>query len=187
MDAAFGTIRGRRLLQILAVTLSLAVSMGLGYSLSRSRAASVPSDQEYYQKVKDMGTPQGDAALITVDQAQNLICVKLQHEKGMGASCTSADSPMPMTLISGGTPSDPAHIVVVDPQRRLGTVHAVLDGRQFAANSQDGGLSIQMQLAHPADDLTILDRQGEVIDVSHPSATSNRAIQAGKSLSEPGD
>jgi len=177
-------LRGHRRLEILGVVILLVITASVGYGIAKTRAATSLPGQQSTQDFKDMGTPQDGTSLITVDQEHGLICVKSRQGKNMGGGCGDAGSPNPMVSISGGKPSDPAQIVVVDPQRRIGVVRAVVDGKQYEATPQDDGFSVQMTAAHIPDELIVFDAQGNTLYDSHPGATGTRANQAAKNLSQ---
>jgi hypothetical protein len=177
-------LRGHRRLEVLGVVILLVIMASVGYGIAKTRAATSLPDQQSTQNLKDMGTPQDGTSLITVDQEHGLICMKSRQGKGMGGGCGSASSPNPMVSISGGKPSDPAQIVVVDPQRRIAVVRATVDGKQYEALSQDGGFSVQMTTSHIPDELSAFDTQGNTLYTSNPGATSTRANQAAKDLSQ---
>lgn len=117
-----------------------------------------------------------------MDLAKNLICVKAQHGKGGGVSCTTSDAAEPLLVESGNSATDPVIVVAVDPQRRLGLLKAVTNGRVVTATSQDNGFSIQLTLPAPADQLIVLDHQGNELKVLHPNAANERARQAEEEL-----
>jgi hypothetical protein len=162
------------------------MTAGVGYGVLKTQAATSFPGQQASQDLKDMGTPQDGTSVITVDQEHGLICMESRNGKGMGGGCGDANSPNPMVSITGGKPSDPAQIVVVDPQRRIGVVRAVVDGKQYEVVPRDGGFSIQMTTSHIPDELFVLDAQGNTLYDSQPGATSTRANQAAKNLSQSG-
>jgi hypothetical protein len=180
-------LRGHRRLEILGVVILLVITASVGYGIAKTRAATSLPGQQSAQDLKDMGTPQDGTSLITVDQEHGLICMESRNGKSMGGGCGDANSPNPMVSISGGKPSDPAQIVVVDSQRRIGVVRAVVDGKQYEASPQDGGFSVQMTTPHIPDDLSVFDTHGNTLYSSQPGATSTRANQAVKEQSQSDD
>lgn len=181
MDAV---LRGRRRLAVLGAVMLLVITAGTGYGIAKTRAAASPPNQQAAQDFKDMGTPQDGTSLITVDQEHGLICVESRNGKGMGGGCGYADSPNPMVSITGGKPSDPSQVVIVDPQRRIGIVRVTVDGKQYEAHSQDGGFSVQMTTSHIPDELSAFDTLGNTLYTSNPGTTSTRANQAAKDQSQ---
>jgi hypothetical protein len=177
-------LRGLHRLEILGVVILLVITATVGYSVAKTRAAVSPPGQQAAEDFKDMRTPQDGTSLITVDQEHGLICIESRNGKGTGGGCGYANSPNPIVSISGGKPSDPAQIVVVDAQRRIAVVRATVDGKQYEAHSQDGGFSVQMTTSHIPDELSAFDTLGNTLYTSNPGTTSTRANQAAKDQSQ---
>ena len=183
---AFSRIRSSRAWYILMIAfLGLAIAY-LGFSLGNTRATTNPSGSDFGEVVAGMATPVDGHATISIDQKRNIVCVKTRDGKGSGIACNSADQAKPLILENGGSPTDPVHVVVVDLQHRLGSVEAVVSGQRITEGSQDGGLSIEMHLPRAADELQVLDLQGNALSVTHPGATQSNAIQLAQELSQPG-
>jgi len=173
VSTAIRHVTPRRLTLVLVAIMVGATIAYSGYLLGE--AASPPTAQDYKDVVSTMDEPVDGGATVFVDQTRGVVCAKTRQGRGMGASCTSLDSTVPMVMESGGALGDPVHIVVVDPQRRLGTVIADSGAQAITAASSDGGLSIDVKLPTSPDTITVLDRQGNVLDVAHPKAQQDRA------------
>ncbi|CCF84435.1 hypothetical protein [Nitrolancea hollandica] len=129
-----------------------------------------------------MENPVAGTAMVAVNQANGVVCAKTHDGRGSGGACTSSDSATPMVMESGGSLSDPAHIVVVDPQQRLGSLLLSIDGQEISAASTDGGLSIDVTLPSSPDTFTVLDQDGNTLNTGHPKAAQEKAQQEAQRL-----
>lgn len=107
-------------------------------------------------------------AIVTFDAAANQVCIESRVGKGTGSACSAADAPDPWLFVTGGDASGPAMIVVVDGQRRLGSLQLGEGDAGVRAASDDGGLSIKALLAAPPTDLVILAKDGTVLGRHSP-------------------
>jgi hypothetical protein len=72
---------------------------------------------------------------VVEDAATGLICAEISRDGNKGSACTHADEPDPMIFVSTTGPvaaEIPADLLVVDPQRRLGSVQIVTGDVPFA-------------------------------------------------------
>lgn len=177
--ATFYTVP-KRMMLVIAATIAVFALAYSGYALSN--AAVPPSAQDYADTLTNMVNPVAGMATVAIDQENGVVCAKTHDGRGSGGACTSIDSTTPMVMESGGSLSDPAHIVVVDPQQRLGSLLLSIDGQEISAASTDGGLSIDVTLPSSPDTFTVLDQDGNTLNIGHSKAAQEKAQQEAQRL-----
>lgn len=170
----------RRMMLVIAAAIAIFAIAYSGFSLSK--AAVPPVAQDYADTLTNMANPVAGTAMVAVDQENGVVCAKTLDGRTSGGACTSTDSTIPMVMESGGSLSDPAHIVVVDPQQRLGSLLMSISGQEISAASSDGGFSIDVTIPDSPDSFTVLDRDGNTLNVGHPKAAQEKAQQEARPL-----
>jgi hypothetical protein len=124
---------------------------------------------------------------VLVDVVSGFICAKTQKNGGAGGSCTSTDATQPMVLITQGTSDEPVHLVVVDPERRLGSIAVIVgsDRKTFDA-IQDEGLWVEAEVPSMPDTLLVLSEGGQELAVYQPKEDADRVNQAEQKVVDDG-
>ncbi len=170
----------RRMMLVIAAAIAIFAIAYSGFSLSK--AAVPPAAQDYADTLTTMVNPVTEMATVAIDQENGVVCARTHDGRGSGGACTSTDSTIPMVMESGGSLSDPAHIVVVDPQQRLGSLLMNIGGQEISAASSDGGFSIDVTIPGPPDSFTVLDQDGNTLNVGHSKAAQEKAQQEAQRL-----
>lgn len=169
-----------------AVAITIVTSGAFGLSLGKSFASDTADQQAEVQLANEnriqssLDPAQGSADIVT-DQ-DGLICVKANSTGGVGSACTTSAASDPM-LLTTGSAGNGVHVIVVDPQSRLGTMLMEANGRQVTAETRDAGFSIEAVVSDTPTDVAILTPGGDMLSQHQPATKAqemrDQAVEAG--------
>lgn len=166
----------KRAIQTAGVLLLL-VSVGTAaYLMGAARAqADGTSGDSLPKAVSDaMATLGSGETDVVMDAESNSICAVSVDETGASSACTSQQAEEPMLMISES--GDAVTLTVVDPLLRIDSLKVVgADASSVTVESLDGGESVSLVTRGLPEVITVIGKDGSVLDEFFPAGDAARA------------